>query len=212
MALKKKTTLAKTSGRSEPEPAVNRDGPSRRKPAASGQDAAGLAAAAEARSAAQAQLKSFEQAVRLFHARKFAEARELFVKASGGSNREMAHNAELHIRMCDRRLEKPVVDLKTAEDHYNYAVAMINARNLSEAQQHLEDALELEPRADHVLYALALAKGLAGDLDGAHDHLKRAIELEPRNRISARQDADFGTFSSHPQIQQLLFPDKTGAS
>src|SRR5215467_5333583 len=62
MALKKKTTLAKTSGRSEPEPAVNRDGPSRRKPAASGQDAAGLAAAAEARSAAQAQLKSFEQA------------------------------------------------------------------------------------------------------------------------------------------------------
>ncbi|PYT29363.1 MAG: hypothetical protein DMG58_16425 [Acidobacteria bacterium] len=212
MSLKKKTTVAKTTGRSEPEPAVSRDGPSRRRPAASGQDAALSAAAVETRAVAQAQLKSFEQAVRLFHARKFAEARELFVKASGGPNREMAHNAELHIRMCDRRLEKPVVDLKTAEEHYNYAVAMINARNLSDAQQHLEAALKLEPQADHVLYALALAKGLAGDIDGAHEHLKRAIDLEPRNRISARQDADFAAFSSQPQIQQLLFPDKTGAA
>jgi tetratricopeptide (TPR) repeat protein len=208
MSLKKKATVAKTTGRSEPEPAVSRDGPSRRKPAAS--DAAVSAAATEARAAVQAQLKSFEQAVRLFHARKFAEARELFVKAGSGPNREMAHNSELHIRMCDRRLEKPVVNLKTAEEHYNYAVAMINARNLSEAQQHLDAALELEPKADHVLYALALAKGLAGDIDGAHECLKRAIDLEPRNRISARQDADFATFSSQPQIQQLLFPDKTG--
>ena len=65
---------------------------------------------------------------------------------------------------------------------------------------------------DHVLYALALAKGLAGDIDGAHEHLKRAIDLEPRNRISARQDADFATFSSQPRIQQLLFPDKTGTA
>ena len=101
------------------------------------------AAAAEARAAAQqAQLKSFEQAVRLFHTRKFSDARELFVKAITGPNREMAHNAELHIRMCDRRLEKPLVDLKTAEEHYNYAVAMINARNSVDAQQHLEAALK----------------------------------------------------------------------
>jgi hypothetical protein len=62
-----------------------------------------------------------------------------------------------------------------------------------------------------VHYALALCKGLSGDIDGACENLRRAIDLEPRNRISARQDADFGGFSSHPQIQQLLFPDKTGA-
>jgi tetratricopeptide (TPR) repeat protein len=209
MPLKKKTAVAKNTGKSEPEPAATRDSPSRRRPGP--QDAAG-SAAAEARSMAQAQVKSFEQAVRLFHARKFGEARELFVKASNGPNREMAHNAELHIRMCDRRLEKPVVDLKTAEDHYNYGIAMINARNLSDAQQHLEAALKLDPRADHVLYALAIAKGLSGDIDAACDNLKRAIDLEPRNRISARQDADFAPFSNQPQIQQLLFPDKTGVA
>ena len=70
--------------------------------------------------------------------------------------------------------------------------------------------MKLQPDADHVYYALALCKGLSGDIDGAYENLKRAIDLEPRNRISARQDADFGGFSTNPQIQQLLFPDKTG--
>jgi len=186
---------------------MNRDA-ARRRPAVAAPDAASVA---EARNAAQAQLKLFEQAVRLFHARKFAEARELFEKAQSGPNREMAHNAELHIRMCDRRLERPTVDLKTAEEHYNYGVAMINARNLPEARQHLERALQMEPQADYVLYAVALCKGLEGDVEGAHEFLKRAIELEPRNRVAARQDADFALFSDHPQLQQLLFPEKTGS-
>ncbi len=195
--------MAKNTGRSEPESA------SRRRLAFASPDAASVV---EARNAAQAQLKSFEQAVRLFHARKFAEARELFVTATGGPNREMAHNAELHVRMCAQRLERPVVELKTAEDRYNYAVAMINVRNLAEASQHLEAALKLEPQADHIYFALALCKGLAGDLDGAHENLKRAIDLEPRNRIAARQDADFALFADQPQMQQLLFPDKTGSA
>jgi tetratricopeptide (TPR) repeat protein len=210
MPFKKKTNVAKNTGRTEPEPAVSHDG--RRRPAGSAPESPGGAAAAEARAAAQAQLKGFEQAVRLFHSRKFADARELFVKAAAGPNREMAHNAELHIRMCDSRLQKPVVDLRTAEEHYNYGVAMINARNLADAQQHLEAALKLEPRADHVYYALALSKGLAGDVEGAYENLKRAIDLEPRNRIAARQDADFAGIANQPQIHQLLFPDKTGAA
>jgi tetratricopeptide (TPR) repeat protein len=211
MPLKKKTIVAKNLGKPEPEPIATRDAGVRRRQGASAQDAPGSAVAAEARSVAQAQLKGFEQAVKLFHQRKFSDARELFLKASSGPNREMAHNAELHVRMCDRRLEKPVIDLKTAEEHYNYAVAMINTRNLSDAQQHLEAALKMEPQADHLYYALALCKGLGGDIEGASENLKRAIELEPRNRIAARQDTDFATFSNQGSIQQLLFPEKTGA-
>jgi len=187
---------------------MNREAAARRRPAAAAPDAANAAAT---RDVTQAQLKLFEQAVRLFHARQFAEARGLFEKAQNGPNREMAHNAELHTRMCDGRLAKPVVDLKTAEEHYNYGVAMINARNLHEARQHLERALQMEPQADYILYAMALSRGLEGDVDGAHEYLKRAIELEPRNRIAARQDADFALFSDHPQMQQLLFPEKTGS-
>jgi len=212
MPLKKKTTVAKNLGKSDPESIMKFETTARRRPANAAQDAGGSAEAAEARNQAQAQLKAFENAVRLFHAGQFSEARDLFAKAVGGPNREMGHNAELHIRMCDRRLQRPIVDLKTAEEHYNYGVAMVNARNLAIAQQHLEVALKMEPDADHVFYAMALCKGLAGDIDGAYENLKRAIDLEPRNRIAARQDADFGGFASYPLIQQLLFPDRTGAA
>jgi hypothetical protein len=77
MPLKKKTAVAKSTGKPDPEPPVRLDGPARRRP-----ETAASAAAAEARSLAQAQLKAFEQAVRLFHAAKFADAREQFAKAA----------------------------------------------------------------------------------------------------------------------------------
>ena len=51
---------------------------------------------------------------------------------------------------------------------------------------------------------LPLVQAMAGDLAGAHEHLRRAIELEPRNRIMARQDADFAALAGQPQFQALL--------
>ena len=52
------------------------------------------------------QLEVFESAIKLFHARKFREARERFLAAMGGTDRGISHKADLHIRMCDRRLEE----------------------------------------------------------------------------------------------------------
>jgi tetratricopeptide (TPR) repeat protein len=158
------------------------------------------------------QLAAFEAAVKLFHARKFRAAREQFRCAIDGLDRAIAHNAELHIRMCDRRLEDAVMILSTPEEHYNYAITLINLRELGTARQHLQKALEQEPNADHVYYALALCCGLSGDRQGAYENLKRAIDIEPRNRIRARQDADFTSISKQPPLDQLLFPEKKSAS
>jgi Flp pilus assembly protein TadD len=87
-------------------------------------------------------------------------------------------------------------------------VALINSRNLPEARTHLEKALEMSPAADHVHYALALAQALAGDLANAQQNLKRAIELEPRNRLIARQDADFAPLANQPPFDALIYPEK----
>jgi tetratricopeptide (TPR) repeat protein len=158
------------------------------------------------------QLVAFEAAVKLFHARKFRAAREQFRGATNGLDRAIAYNAQLHIRMCDRRLEEAVMILKTPEEHYNYAITLINLRELGTARQHLQKALQQEPNADHVYYALALCCGLSGDRQGAYENLRRAIDIEPRNRISARQDADFTSISKQPPLDQLLFPEKKSAS
>jgi tetratricopeptide (TPR) repeat protein len=158
----------------------------------------------------QKQLGAFEAAMKLFHARKLKEAREHFLRAVEGPGRDVAQRARLHVAMCDRRLQQATVHLGSAEDYYNYGVALINARHVAEARTHLEKALQIAPGSDHIHYALALAQALAGDLASAHENLKRAIELEPRNRIIARQDTDFAPLANQPPFDALLYPEKKG--
>ncbi|MDQ6705215.1 MAG: hypothetical protein M3Z85_04510 [Acidobacteriota bacterium] len=186
--------------------------PQKKKPAEPGKDRAAsarpgaVALDGSGPGAADVQLQEFERAIRMFHAKKFEEARELFQTAAGGPRKEIAYNSRLHVSMCDRRIEKPSMDLHSIEDHYNYAIERINARDLGIARRHLDAALELDKKADHVYYALALCCGLAGDLHGAYENLKHAIELHPANRLAARQDADFAGMANLPPLQQLLYP------
>lgn len=156
----------------------------------------------------QKQLSNFEAAMKLFHLRRLKEARDLFLEAAAGPERDVADRAQLHAVMCGRRLDRAAVHLQSAEEYYNYGIALINARSLAQAREHLEKGLEIAPQADHIHYALALAQALSGDLAAAHDHLKKAIELEPRNRIIARQDADFAPLANQPPFDMLLYPGK----
>ena len=156
----------------------------------------------------RSQMEFFGEGVRLFHARQLGEAKELFLAASSGPDRAVSHRAGLHARMCDSRLESSSVVLSTPDDHYNYAITLINSRNFAAAQEHLRAALAAEPSADHVLYALAACQGLTGDLQGAYENLKRAIDLQPRNRLAARHDPDFAPFAGHTAFARLLYPDK----
>jgi tetratricopeptide (TPR) repeat protein len=154
------------------------------------------------------QLAAFEAAMKQFHARQFGEARLLFQQAAAGAERDVAQRAQVHMAMCDRRLQQPMVTFGTAEECYNYGVAMINSRNLAEAHTYLEKGLAIAPGSDHIHYALALAQALSGDLAAAHENLRRAIELEPRNRLLARQDADFAPLANHAAFRSLLYPEK----
>jgi tetratricopeptide (TPR) repeat protein len=216
MPLKKKAPAVKTVQR----PAVKRtktqetvtqktrkDG---KAPQASVEAVSSHSAAAVVKQPAHAldQLEVFEAAIRLFHTRKFREARERFLAAANGSDRGIAHKAQLHVSMCDRRLQEQALVLRTPDEHYDYAITLINERKLGPARQHLMKALEQQPEADHIYYALALCDGLSGDLQGAYENLKRAIEIQPRNRISARQDADFAHISNQPPLDRLLFPER----
>jgi Flp pilus assembly protein TadD len=110
--------------------------------------------------------------------------------------------------MCARRLEQAAPVLRTAEDYYNYGVALINSREVRGAREHLETALCLAPGSDHIHYALGVAQALSGDLARAHESLRRSIELEPRNRIIARHDADLAALTGHPPLHELLYPEK----
>jgi len=146
----------------------------------------------------------YEEAVRTFQAQRYDRAEALFQKVIQGPNRTLAHHAKVHSQICRARLHPPEVKLKTAEDHYNYAVTMMNARRLDEAAKHLETAITMTPQADYLHYALAATKALAGKADEACERLRKAIELQPRNRVLARGDADFAAVLDYPPIAFLL--------
>jgi tetratricopeptide (TPR) repeat protein len=153
------------------------------------------------------QASVFEAAARAFQAGDFRKARSLYLEASTGSSAAMAHAARLYAKMCDDRNAKAAdPELKSAEDHYNLAITLINQRSLAAAEQHLNKALNLAPEGgDHLYYALALCRGLQGDLEGAHKHLRRAIDLQPRNRFAARTDPDFFEIAHRPPLRDLIF-------
>ncbi len=155
----------------------------------------------------EAQPELYEQAVRAFNSGNYGAAKSLFERAAKGPSREMAHSANLHAKMCAKRLTRPEMSLRTADEHYDYAVALMNERRFEQAERHLLLALAQTPKADHLFYALALCRGLCGDLQGAYVNLKRAIELQPRNRASARNDPDFAEIGQLSPLVELLYPE-----
>ena len=156
-------------------------------------------------SAATLQLKTYEEAVRLFSESRFVEACKLFTEAAAGPAAHIADKARTYVQVCERRTASIDLKLTTAEDHFNYGVERLNARDVERARTHLEHALRLDPAADHVLYTMALCCGMDGDGDGACENLKRAIDLEPRNRILAKQDPEFAALASQlPALRALL--------
>lgn len=139
----------------------------------------------------QLQVKAYEEAVQLFGARKYRDAKAAFEKVAGGPDAPVADKARTYAQVCARRMDSAEPKLRTAEEHFNYGVGRLNERDFEAATHHLKKASELAPAGDHIFYTMALCRGLAGDAEGACENLKRAIDLEPKNRILARQDPEF---------------------
>lgn len=154
------------------------------------------------------QRAAFEAAMKLFHARNLKQALGLFLRATEGPERDVAQRAQLHAAMCMRRLEQAAPVIRTAEEHYNYGVALINSRDVAGAREHLEAALRMAPGSDHIHYALGVAQALSGDLARAQENIRRSIELDPRNRIIARHDADLAALTGQTSFNDLLYPEK----
>jgi len=157
------------------------------------------------------QQESFEEAMRHFHEQKFHKAKQAFEKVLEGPSRELVDRAQVHLRICERRISKPPESApRTAEEHYHHGVAMMNLGRWEDSRQALERARKIAPKADYVIYALAALDSLTGEVESAMTHLKLAIELRPENRYHARNDEDFAYLLEDPRFTELLYPERDG--
>jgi hypothetical protein len=169
------------------------------------------AAVSQTRAALQLQMKQWEQAVQLFSQKKYGPAEARFAEAASGPAAHIADKARSYAQICSRKTNGPDVNLHSADDHFNYGVERLNARDMEVARRHLDRALALQPEGEHILFTLALCCGLSGDAEAACDNLRRAISLEPKNRILARQDPEFLALAQQiPALRAVLVESADG--
>ena len=152
--------------------------------------------------------EQYELGVNCLSQHKYERAMAYFEKVLEGPAAELSERARVHMKICNERLDKKAPAWRTAEDHYNYAVALSNAGKLAEAEEHLAKALKQAPNAGHLHYARAAVLALRSDVEAALGGLKRAIELDVQNRYLARNDADFDSLCEDPRFADLVYPEK----
>ncbi len=149
-------------------------------------------------------IKNYEAALRQFQKDNFDKAVELFEKAAASPAKEIAARAQVYLRVCGEKLNPPTLELKTADDHYEYGIMQLNARNLDLALENFSRADKLTPEQDHIKYALAAAHSLSGDVEAALELLEMAITLNPTNAFHAKRDEDFRPVETNSRFQQLI--------
>jgi tetratricopeptide (TPR) repeat protein len=141
------------------------------------------------------------------HAEEYQKAISCFRKliAEYSEEPEIQERAKVLIHASEKRLqEKARTVFRSADDHYNIAIAHLNRRELDNAVQHLQLALKLAPKADHVLYALAAVNALQGHRDTALTFLKQSIQYRPENRFFAARDDDFRNLLDDSEFTQMV--------
>ncbi len=167
-----------------------------------------LRVAKELRQAQARQLGHYDKAIRAFNSRRFQTAHTLFEKVAAGPDSTFGDRARIHIQICQRQTQTRKVKLKTADEHYNYGIQLINERRFEEASRRIAQALKMQPRAAHVHFAAAVVGALTQDIESTAKSLKKAIDLDPHNRVLALNDADLASVADEPAIAKLLHGDR----
>lgn len=153
-------------------------------------------------------LQNYEAGLRAMQEHKFDKAKPLFQKVLTGPSKELTDRATVHLNICNQHLERPASSqFKTPEEHFDYAVSLMNVGDYVTAREHLDKLLKQSPKADYVIYGLAALECLTGHVEDSLRHLDEALRLNPQLRFQARNDSDFQNLAEDPRFTELLYPD-----
>ncbi len=152
-------------------------------------------------------VQNYEAAIKAMQEHKFEKAKALLEKLIATGQRELTDRARVHLSMCNQHLANSTTSFKSQEEHFDYAVSLLNGGQYDEARGHMEKILKQNAKADFAYYGLAILDCLTGQVESSMKHLTEAIRLNPQNRFQARNDSDFQNMADDPRFTELLYPE-----
>jgi len=153
-------------------------------------------------------LQNYEAGLRALQEHKYEKAKPLFQKVLAGPTKELTDRAAIHLSICNQHLERSATtQFKSVEEHYDYAVSLMNVGDYVTAREHIEKLIKQSPKTDFVVYGLAALDCLTGHVEDSLKHLDEALRLNASLRFQARNDSDFHNLAEDPRFTELLYPD-----
>ena len=149
----------------------------------------------------------YEAAVLLLQQGKYEKALTALEKLLPDAPAEIQDRCRMYITTCKRQLHGRVRSFPTPEEHYNFAISLLNTGYYEEAREQLNQVLNDHPGADYAFYGLAVLESITGRAQDCLSNLARAIELNPKSRLQARVDNDFQNMADDPRFTELLYPE-----
>jgi len=161
-----------------------------------------------------ASVKQYEAAVRLLYSHEYDKAKVAFAQviAAFADDKEVVERSRIHLRLCEQKIARKPAAPRTLDEHYDWAIALMNEGRYEESIDHLNTALKSNPKCDYVIYALAITHCRTGNFDSALASLQTAIGLKPENRFLAQRDSDFEILKKDSRFVSLVFPDQPSVS
>lgn len=152
-------------------------------------------------------VQNYEAGLRAMQEHKFDKAKAHLQKVLSGPSPELADRARTHLNTCNQHVERAATQFKNPEEHYDYAISLMNMGDYVGAREHLEKLIRQNPNSDYIAYGLAALDCLTGRVEDSLKHLDEAIRLNAALRFQARNDSDFQNLAEDPRFTELLYPD-----
>ena len=157
-------------------------------------------------------VQNYETGLKAMQEHKYEKAKPLLEKIVAGGPKELAERARMHLSICNQQLASGATSFKSQDEHFDYAVSLMNVGQFDQARVHMDKILKQNPRADFAMYGLAVLDCLTGQVESSLKHLRESIRLNPQNRFQARNDSDFQNMADDPRFTELLYPEPGEAS
>jgi tetratricopeptide (TPR) repeat protein len=152
-------------------------------------------------------VQNYEAGLRAMQEHKFDKAKGFLQKVLAGPSVELADRAKTHLSTCSQHIDRAAHQFKSPEEHFDYAISLMNVGDYVSAREHLDKLTKQNPKVDYVSYGMAALDCLTGRVEDALRNLDEAIRAKPSLRFQARNDSDFQNLSEDPRFTELLYPD-----